>query len=469
MTPERVVGKRVEAVLLVPEARDPETDRSEIGRLVGACRSGIAFMAADSALVNDRRPPSPVLREPLDGPAVVISVLPVEGGQPNCNKNPALELLLPTRGIRITYDSLRYPDRSVRRVEVTRRGQPVIPAAMQGLEVLRLGPAGFREPQHAWSRLTFSLASLAPDERGRYDDLVLTVHTQDGPPETLRIPSAMVERALVAALAPAGDRGGKGTLPLTLPTPNDEGLRVAQQWLAEGEAGRAAALGAARATFPGVRHDDRVWGLTSAGLAFDAIGNEAAGRVALAHALRVEPCLKLDPAIGEAVVARVEQLADRSVRCKPMPWLSTVVRAAALPGFGRSPTPSNGIVRAAIPVSMAVFAASAVGLGASARRTYDEYLDWRYQFPEPPGRATPGELFDKAESQRRMGQLAWTAFGVIYGGQFLHTVWEEQRLRSRVRRFGSFGSPVEPARARNIGLAPLVGPGTGGLVVRIDW
>lgn len=472
MTPERVVGSRTEAVVVVPQAREPETDRRELGALVSACRVAMDFTSSDSIGFVDVGPPAARLDVPIDGPYVVFNIVPRHFSTPNCRGNPNIYTLLPTRGVRISFDREPRPETSVRAVALRRDSIELIPAAVQLLDLRRYTPRGFDEPHHRWARVTIRLEDLGPDVAGNFAPVRVSVLTDEGgTADEFEVPSDVLARVWLAALPSLAESLGPGTPIVAIPQPRDAVLRAAYEDYQSGDLSAAVGTATARIVMSEAPDAERYWAYAVAGVGFSALGRGDGARVAFQQVLAVEPCFTLDASAPPELRATVEALRDPMINCATTALRTVALRAALLPGFGRATKQFQAPRRGLVPLAITGLSFSAIATGLAARDTYDRYVAWQ---ATPDVLQTTGgdgatKLYDEAESQRMLGKTLWMAAAGVYASQLVIGVLREWQFQRRLERVGGFGASIGPAEPARLSVVPVALSFGSGVALRFTW
>lgn len=472
MIPERVVGSRTEAVVFVPQAREPDSDRRAIGTLVGSCRVAMDFTSADSIRFLDVLPPEAPPDAPIVGPYVVFNIVPRHFSTPNCRGNPNIYMLLPTRGVRISFDREPRPETSVRAVVLRRDSIELVPAAVQVLDLQRYGPLGFAEPHHRWARLTVRLEDLGPDLAGNFAPVRVSVQTEAGATaDEFEVPGDVLARVWLAALPSLAEALGRATPPLAVPRPRDDVLRSAHEKFQAGDLSAAVSTATARIVMPDAPEEERYWAYAVAGLGFAALGRDDGARVAIQQVLVTEPCFSLDASAPPALHAMVDALRDPKVNCAATRIRTVALRGALLPGFGRATMGNQAPRRGLVPLAMAGLSFSAIATGLAARDTYDRYVAWQAtpDVLQSAGGDGATKLYDEAESQRMLGKTLWMAAAGVYASQLVIGVLRELQFQRRLERVGGFGEAIGPAEPPRLSVVPVALPFGSGVALRFTW
>ncbi|MCC7001777.1 MAG: hypothetical protein IT357_06450 [Gemmatimonadaceae bacterium] len=465
--PVLVQGARTDIVISVPARADAESAARRLATLVAGCRRNLTVAPTDSAAFVTAQP------EPWQSPAatastvVWLSVLPPEGLQADCGDTETLTGLAASRGLRVSFDTTVAPDRDLQRVVLKRGDIEITPIETQRLLIRRLGVTGFGTPRAGWFRVAIDVAEFAPNAAGTRDDISLEVYSLGGTdPDRVRLPwtalreaweSLYGERAAVAR--------GQATAPMRLPAPGDEALHAAHEAYTNGDLRAAVRLAAPRLQSSNLTAADARQGRVQTGLALAALGDTAAARAALGKLVERDPCFTLDPAAPPAARALVDGLARPQERCRAQSVLSTALRAAALPGFGR-PARGAGIVQGGLIAGLVVGGAGlAVTSKSTARDEYAKYVAYQDVVTNEPERGA-ADLYNNAESLRKRGQLAWTVAGAAWGAQLIYAIWSERRHAMRLTQVQQYG---RESRTAALELRPQISASTLGLSLSLAW
>lgn len=465
--PVLVRGARTDVVISVPARADAAADGRRLAALVTGCRRNLTVAPTDSAAFVTLQP-EPWRTPSASGSTVVwLSVLPPEGLQADCGDDETQSGLAASRGLRVSFDTTVAPDRDLQRVIVKRGDTEITPVESQRLLVRRLGVAGFGAPRAGWFRVAIDVAEFAPNADGTRDDISLEVYALGGvDPDRVRLPWSAVREAWESLYGErAAAARGTAMAPMRLPAPGDEVLHAAHEAYTGGDLRAAVRLAAPRLRASNLTTADARQGRVQTGLALAALGDTAAARAALGKLVERDPCFTLDPAAPPAARALVDGLARPAARCSAQSMVTTSLRSAVLPGFGR-PVRRASIAQGAI---IAGIVAGGVGLGVTskgaAREEYAKYVAFQYVPTNAPERGA-ADFYNNAESLRKRGQLAWTMAGVAWGGQLIYSIWSERLHAKRLAEVQGYG---RDSRTGSLEVRPQFLASTLGLSLSLTW